>query len=452
MLIEKKVHLILMSILLLLVLIGPASMMKLKMVLVAILMIICAYYFVKKRYEILISKKVFWWFIIYILSGVIWTCISLYHGNSGATNFVGIFLISPIIFMIFTLAISNTRYFQVINKVMIITTICIVIYNILYTGVINIFPNLIGVPIPFIKENVGGINLGFIKFTAENITCLTFLIPYVITLYFLTKDEKDKKIYFIIAVLGIVNALLCARTSFMLTIAITPVLIIFVAYVTRINKTYFNIKEMIKTVAICIGVVLLICLIFRIDLSLIWDKIEHSFNISNSSINSDNGGYIRAQQFCDLIDTWKIKPILGWGDAANALNVVRSDTEGLYELSYVALLMQRGLIGILIYITQIIWVYKENIKIIRENESLSKIACSAIVGYTAILLANATNPYLYNFDRLFIFFYPLMIIAQNDIDKNDRGSCYGWNNISWRFRNKTLSSNKSNVKTNGTNI
>jgi len=149
---------------------------------------------------------------------------------------------------------------------------------------------------------------------------------------------------------------------------------------------------------------------------MILKKVLVSFGLeqyTNSYGVVDTGGAIRITQIKDLLNTWFHKPLLGWGVGADSLNVIRSEVHGAYEMTYFAKLMQRGLVGIIIYIGMITWMFYKMFFFIRHN--IYKLECLYIVvGLSCMLIANGTNPYLESFDKLIILFLPLFIINIHD--------------------------------------
>ena len=86
---------------------------------------------------------------------------------------------------------------------------------------------------------------------------------------------------------------------------------------------------------------------------------------------------------------------------------IRSDVmPWAYELSYLALLYQTGLVGLGIYATGIAWIYFMGVKILRSGGMFAESMLPLLVGMTCFLVANATNPYLAKFDGLWIIFLP----------------------------------------------
>ena len=82
-----------------------------------------------------------------------------------------------------------------------------------------------------------------------------------------------------------------------------------------------------------------------------------------------------------------------------------------YELTYVALLFQTGIIGVLAYLGLLFWpVYKGAQLLKKTNEEAGLFIIPSIVGCACFLIANATNPYLQSYDFMWALFLPIAII------------------------------------------
>lgn len=401
-----------------------------KIIKAGILFIFCIYFllainsYLNKKVRRLVDKNVLCWILIYVSTSLFFTLISIFYNNTGALNFFGVNIVWPIIYTIVFITLGrDERYVKFIHKTIIITGTIIGFYSIIFSLRVNgILPFQFLDNLPFIRSNLGGINLGFVKYTSENISSLMFIVPYCFITFIMSKNRKEKTLSLITVILGAICALLSLRTAFILVIALTPIVFIIILLILKIENYK---KHLIKTMYITLGILVAIFVFSKItgyDTSAIAVKVQSSFNFSKSSgvIDNDPGANIRVAQMKDLIETWKLKPIFGWGDGADSLNVVRSNIEGVYELSYFALLMQRGIIGISIFFVQILWLYIMLIKLTKNYTTWSFVSISTLVGLTCFLIANATNPYLYNFDRLFILFYPLYIINFLSLKKNYR--------------------------------
>lgn len=120
---------------------------------------------------------------------------------------------------------------------------------------------------------------------------------------------------------------------------------------------------------------------------------------------------IRLQQFHQLVDAWRSDNIfLGSGLGAVAPGPLRSfDTPWAYELSYVALLFQIGIVGLAFYGTIIIYTYVHVVTAALAHPKIRPWAIAVFMGGVSFLVANATNPYLLKFDYMWILFLPVAV-------------------------------------------
>jgi O-antigen ligase len=105
------------------------------------------------------------------------------------------------------------------------------------------------------------------------------------------------------------------------------------------------------------------------------------------------------------------QPIFGAGLGASVVGSIRSETmPWSYELSYVALLYQTGIVGFLVYAAAIVWTFWRGIQVIGEGGQPAQIMIPLLVGLCGLLIANGTNPYLGCFDEMWTLFLPLAVI------------------------------------------
>lgn len=352
-----------------------------------------------------INRGVFCWMIIFLFNSALSIAVGMLYGNPDAGYSLNKDLIEPVLFFVMIIFISEKEYGSLLKMLKALLVI-ICIYNLTYFGVVN------GL-IPFLQQewfigmypNYGGFSIGFIKYHSNNITWLVFLLPMTITTFFL--DEERRKLSDLIVIgMGLLNAFFTMRSGFLIAIVATPVLIVLFSKMTNIS---YNKQQARIVFAGCIMLFMVVAAVSPRVRHLIigaFSKVLLSLTTTRNSV--DSGGYIRMQQIYDLLRTWLEKPLFGWGANANAKNVIRSDTPGAYEMQYFAMLMQRGVIGLGLLIAQIGWLYTRCMKCIRRNDKYSISTLGLLVGYSAVLIANATNPYIGSFDRLIIIFIPLL--------------------------------------------
>jgi O-antigen ligase len=147
-----------------------------------------------------------------------------------------------------------------------------------------------------------------------------------------------------------------------------------------------------------------------LDYILVYEKFLSAF--SSRENLSDVSTSIRYDQFDMLIKSWLQKPVLGHGHGAVSDFVIRSEkTPWVYELSYVALLFQTGIIGLLVYLCLLVWpIFKGMYLLKNGNTEASIFIIPGLVGCTCFLIANATNPYLISYDYMWALFFPLAVV------------------------------------------
>ena len=122
-----------------------------------------------------------------------------------------------------------------------------------------------------------------------------------------------------------------------------------------------------------------------------------------------------------MISSWQENPFFGKGHGAFAVGAKGSGGQPwAYELQYVAILFQTGIVGFLIYFGSIIWLVYKAVLISKNNSEIGKIAIPATVALLSFLIANATNPYLLKFDYLWTLFFLAAIVNVGLIESNNR--------------------------------
>ena len=366
--------------------------------------------------QITVNKGIVVWMAIYLINNAIPILVASIYKNPNAMVSLNVDIIEPIIFFVLILFVQKNELdglFQSLKTI----TFAICLYNIMYFLSVNGFSILNSEWFPGMYVNNGGFSIGFNKYHSNNIAWLFFLLPIVISEYILNK-EKRNAFNTTIVVLGLINVLACLRSVFIIVIAITPFITIMFAKISGLGYD----KKEVRLFMFAGGMLLLSAIIasgsIRAILFGMLSKVLLSFSTTTNAV--DSGGHIRAEQIMDLLNTWKDRPLLGWGASANAHNVVRSDISGAYEMQYFAMLMQKGVLGFGVVIALYGWLYQKSFKLVRRNNSYSLSVLTILVGHMSILLANATNPYIGSFDRLFIVFIPLCVYrVLADIEVND---------------------------------
>jgi len=161
---------------------------------------------------------------------------------------------------------------------------------------------------------------------------------------------------------------------------------------------------------LAIGVIVAFAVIpfFELDLFVIFDDFLRGFDFSDPNNMSS---YYRKEQFFALTEGWMEVPLFGAGHGSAAMGSIRSEEQPwAYELSYLALLYQIGIMGVLVYGSAIAWIFYKGIKMMRRVPEAAGFLIPTLSALACFLVANATNPYLQKFDYLWTIFLPVAVL------------------------------------------
>jgi len=203
------------------------------------------------------------------------------------------------------------------------------------------------------------------------------------------------------------------RRALELVTMMAPLMVFFAIFLHAPEERTILFKSLRRfAVTLVLGLSLVVLLLrpaYAISFSGFFDRFSSGFDFSPTSM--DNSPDERRQQFFALEQGWLEHPLFGAGLGEPAYGSIRSeDMPWAYELSYLALLFQTGLVGLVTYASGIAWIYWMAAKIIRRGGVWAQMMLPLLVGMTSFLIANATNPYLAKFDGLWTIFLPIAVI------------------------------------------
>jgi len=327
----------------------------------------------------------------------------------------------PLVYLVLISGAVDSKIWIGVQRTMVISTICIATYGLLYFFTeLQILPRFIDLNF-FAEESAPAIGFreGYIGMRVLGLSSLPFLIPFCMAALIVWVPEKKgvavKKSWLWVAViLGIALVIISRRRALWLVFLLTPLCIYLL--LLFLPKTERLIKKMSIASKVFFFCVLLVALnfslrhLYEFDLAKMAEVFVIGFNISDTA--EDIGALDRFEQLNALIRGWMAHPLIGvgLGASAEAYGSVRSELPWAYELSYLALLYQVGIVGFIIFASGVIWIYRMGIKIINRDSLLGISMLPILVGMSTLLIANATNPYLVRFDGLWAIFLPLIPI------------------------------------------
>lgn len=250
-----------------------------------------------------------------------------------------------------------------------------------------------------------GVHDGYSEYMLFNMSTLIYGFPFLVTLYLL-KDRTDMSglkqdvLLWIALILTILSAAVSGRRAFWLIILLSPFII---SFLLLVSGQYRALKKIMKIFLPLLIIVLAMSFTFVFDIG----GLGKAF----LSVSEEFSSGPRHDQFSVLMTEWMEKPLLGHGAGAAAEGIIRSKKMAWsYELSYVALLFSTGIIGICIYSAAVAWIFISGNSIVRRTPEAAPILLPSLAALAGFLIANATNPYLEQFDYLWTLFLPVAVI------------------------------------------
>jgi len=372
--------------------------------------------------KIRLHRTILLWMLFYIILGLFWILIGVINNTPGALRVSTVYVLWPLIFTVLISGISTDKMFSNLTKVLIISLIAIGIYDLSYMlYAYGWLPKFLYIPID--QGQAVGFYSGFVEFRLYNISSLLFLVPFCIAALFVWTDNSDmpisRKWLWISFVLGMLLVFLSGRRALIGVVAISPFITLFFKHFLPKKDSKLNRKKLIRTfvglILILFGIYIYLYFIYGFNLqSLIKMFLEgFDFQYSGSAIK-------RKTQFYTLLEGWSKHPLFGAGHGASFSYKRLSKHPWAFELSYVALLYQTGLIGFLAYSSGIIWMFWKGVSMIRYGHFLGIQILPVLVGTACFLVGNATNPYLSKFDYMWVIFLPLAFINLWLLKKGDK--------------------------------
>jgi hypothetical protein len=344
-----------------------------------------------------------------------------FAGAPGAEQTATIYVVWPIIYSLVIAGARSKRILSGLIGTLALSTICIALYSIVYLLIqTNILPESRYFDLISFDWRAQAFGLhDYIAMQFPGLNSLPFLVPFVLAalVTFLPNALGSlpirRGLLWAAAFLGLASVLISGRRALYLATLTFPFLtLLFLSFQPVVERRLS--RRVLARVTAC-GVLSLVILliplnaVYGVSLSGLGDRFSVGFDFSPNS--EDTGATDRRVQYHALLAGWMENPILGAGHGSPAFGSIRSEESPWnYELYYLALLYQTGLLGFTAYAAGIFWIYWMGMRVIRSGGYLSALMVASLVGLTSILVASASNPYLARYDAMWVIFLPLAII------------------------------------------
>lgn len=327
------------------------------------------------------------------------------NGAPGAIKITSVYVMWPILYFIFIATCSNYKTIYMLMKTFIYVGILVCLMNLLL--LINASILHVGLLSNLAESlNVGfGLYDGYIEFSSPSLSVAPLLFYFTFSLFVLNEKHilVSNKTLIIAIIVSLITILFSGRRAFWLMIPVAP----FVIYLFCTLAKYRTRKlKFLLPVSFFLALILLFAIVIFFDYQILYETFISSFDFEEDLSNS-----IRAEQYIALVDRWIESPLIGHGLGAYAPQCIRSEISvWSYELSYLALLMNVGIIGFILYSFCTGWIFIKSFAVIRKNNNNAIIVLPFISSLFLILCLHASNPYLTKFDYMWPLFIPVLIL------------------------------------------
>lgn len=366
-----------------------------------------------------VHRQVFLLFLIYSCMGMAYVLYGYLNGNPGALAVSTVYVIWPLVYMVLVLAISAEWGFRRLAQILIWSSIAISLYALYYLLYeLGIVPSAL-----YLELDMGqaaGFYDGFVEYNLYSIATLLFLFPFVTACLLLWSGERNSPVarkWLILAfVLVTCASILSGRRALWLVIALTPLLIAAILFFAGQGRSVL--KKITKFFPYFAGMVIISATALSVEFDIRPLAILDIF-MEGFQFDSDAAANARSEQFFALVDGWVGSPIFGAGLGAVAEGSIRSnEMPWAYELYFLSVLFQTGLVGFLAYAFGIGWIIFYGFRTIRRDPLLRLYLIPVLVGMFGFLIASNTNPYLAKFDYLWVVFLPVALINYSLLKEN----------------------------------
>jgi hypothetical protein len=337
--------------------------------------------------------------------GFIW--LGAINGAPGAVRASRVFFVWPALYTLFVAGAAREWTVRGLLQVLILATLCAELYIFSFVLVsAGWLPDW--AYIEFAQGQSVGFYGGYMEFSLYCLTSLNFAVPFLVAAVFDRGESRPlvpRLGLWLVLTLGVLAVLLSGRRGIWLGVGVSPFVALSLRwFLPRLGRGSFNWRTPISVAAI----LAVVALGFNLAYSFEWGRVQAYFT---SALFDSPDAELRQVMFRRLRDGWLESPAVGFGIGAGLSDFVRSyDQPWAYELSYMALLYQTGLVGVLLYAGAVLWIYLTGIRMIRTGHPFSSYVVPVLTGMTSFLIANATNPYLAKYDYLWVIFLPVAVV------------------------------------------
>jgi hypothetical protein len=387
----------------LLMLVIPTTFQIARGVLLAVLVTGAAYAALEGRWTV--NRTIFMWCALSVAASLFFMWNGALHGAPGALAVSTVHVIWPFLYLLFIGICRDPRTIVPMEKVILLG---ILVASVM--GIVLVIGTLTGtVQLPAVlmesQEGMAGAYDGFIRYRLPNQPTLIYGTGFLLALMAIPSARRWctgrwTLLAWLTMLLMLAAIMLSGRRAAWLVVLVMPAIVFALLFVSRqpIRIVHWSVLAGFG-LAVLVGVIAF----FGLDVERLLLQFFNAFDFSAEQSASARGLQAEA-----LLSGWADRPWLGHGLGAGDSSVRSSNQQPwAYELSYLALLYQTGLVGLFIYGCAVLWIFWVGIRLVRKMPEAGTVMLPLLAGLAGFLIANGTNPYLAKFDYLWVIFLPV---------------------------------------------
>ncbi|PRY67389.1 O-antigen ligase family protein [Halomonas ventosae] len=337
--------------------------------------------------------------------GVVW---GVLNGSPGALRVSTVYLVWPAVYFLF---IGLAHRLFVIHRLETALLVGVVLATImalivLMAGVFG-FGELVFSLMRFQDAGFGSYS-GSIEFRLYNLTTVMYGFPFVIAVLLARRGDwsgwRTVALWLLLGTILVVSVG-SGRRMFWLLVLLSPFVVLFFLQLSALRLPALPLMR--------VGMRFLLVMILILGMSILalgLDPVAVADQFVAAFLGQENSSSIRFEQASALWGAFAESPLLGNG-LGSAVEINRSkEMPWAYELWYLSLLMNVGLLGFLVYTSAVVWVLIKGVMIARKDRAFAALFVPLASAMVIFLIMTATNPYMGKFDYLWVIFLPVALI------------------------------------------
>jgi hypothetical protein len=390
------------------------SYVAIKLFFLALFLLVFLVNFVLRKMRIVVYRRLVWFYIWIGVAGVVWALVGVLHpGNyvQGDLEALRLYVVWSAAFVVLYTLLRAGPSLRILHTALVMAGILIPLVN--FMGLYDQFSGL-GLISEGVQKELGmqiGFGEGFIAITSVNIGAMFLIAPYLMSLQFRADAGKsNSKLSKLALALSLILVAVSGRRALWIVVALTPCTILLLS---RLTGCYGLMKTggkrfLLTCAAVSVtGVsVLLIIPEGALDIGSI-SRLKQAFSAEDE----------RTIQMPYLIHAFLKSPVLGSGFGGYA-GYQRSELRPwTYELTYLKLLFNTGIVGTALLLTLFSHYLLLVIRLLRRFKDGSTVPFALLTAYCSFLVGAYSNPYFGSFDLLFfVGWLPFLSTFQNGFD------------------------------------